>query len=316
MEDEQPLRWERLPDAPTARLEAAAATVGSRLYLAGGLVPGGAVTDIVESFDPSDRRWSREPHLPEPLHHASAVEFRGRLVVLGGFRPGVGGLFSSASDRVYSLGCPERVECEGDGPWVRLASLRRARGAGGAGTVADEIVFAGGQAEGRLVRPTEVFDGRKWRDAAPIATPRDHVAAAADGRPGFDFFYVLGGRRLSIESVVDAAEMYVPERDEWVPLVSPLGTPRGGFGAAFVKNLVVTVGGEGSDSPSGTFDTVEAFVPEVDGWTNLPPLPVALHAAGVAAIDDILYVATGGPEAGSSYSSHLFALDFRGNVYP
>ena len=46
-----------------------------------------------------------------------------------------------------------------------------ARGRGA--VVGEKIVVVGGQADQKLVRQTEVFDGKRWTDVADIPTPRD-----------------------------------------------------------------------------------------------------------------------------------------------
>lgn len=283
-------RWERLAEAPTARLEVAAAAVGGKLFVAGGLVPGGA-TRVLEIYDPAADSWSRGPDLPVALHHASGVAFQGNFVILGGFAPGSGGTFGNASRDVWRL--------QGD-RWVRMPPLNRARGAAAAGVAGRRIVVAGGQGGGRLVPETEVFDGNAWRLRAPIPTPRDHVAGAAGG----PFLYVAGGRKLSIESVLGAFERYDPARDRWETLPD-LPTPRGGFGAAFTGATIVTVGGEG---PVGTYEHVEAYDVGSRRWASLPVLPLARHASAVAVIGGRLLVAAGGPQAGGSYSARLDAL--------
>src|SRR4029079_9228181 len=90
-----------------------------------------------------------------------------------------------------------------------LPPLRHARGAAAAAVVGDRIVVVGGQADGKLVPETEVFDGRRWTDAAELPTPREHLGAASDGR----YVYAVGGRRLSAADNVGAAEGYDPARD-------------------------------------------------------------------------------------------------------
>ena len=44
--------------------------------------------------------------------------------------------------------------------------------------VGDKIVVVGGQADGALVKQTEVFDGTKWSAGAELPNPREHLAAA------------------------------------------------------------------------------------------------------------------------------------------
>jgi hypothetical protein len=180
--------------------------------------------------------------------------------------------------------------------------MRRARGAGAAGVVGDRVVVAAGQDNGRLVAQTEVFDGRVWRDGAAIPTPRDHVASASDGR----HLYVISGRRLAIDAVLSAFERYDPEAERWEELPDA-PTARGGFGAAFLERILLTVGGEG---PAGTYPQLESFGPE-GRWSRFAPMPQARHGVGVGVIGRALYVAVGGPTAGGSYSSRLdvFSLD-------
>jgi non-specific serine/threonine protein kinase len=221
------------------------------------------------------------------VHHASAVRYRGALVVLGGFNGAGANLFGSTSNKVWRLS---------GGRWERLPSMMHARGAGAAGVVGDRLVVAAGQADGRLVSETDIFDGNRWRGGTAIPTVRDHVASASDGK----YLYVISGRRLAINSVLPAFERYDPQTDRWEDLPD-VPTPRGGFGAAFLEGVLVTVGGEG---PAGTYPQVESFGPEKQ-WSRLPAMLQARHGVGVGSIGPALYVAVGGPTAGGSYSSRL-----------
>ena len=89
------------------------------------------------------------------------------MVVIGGFVPG-DELTSEVSDRVFVLR---------DGTsWEELPSLNHPRGAAAAAVVGDKIVVVGGQADGKLVAGTEVFDGQGWKDVAEMPTPREDSA--------------------------------------------------------------------------------------------------------------------------------------------
>ena len=115
------------------------------------------------AYDRVLNTWTPGTRLPRPLHHATAVNFKGEPVVIGGFLPGRN-LTAVASDRVHVL--------RGD-RWVQLPPLQHARGAAAAAVVGGRIVVVGGQAGGKLVPQTEVFDGRRWTDAARMPTPRE-----------------------------------------------------------------------------------------------------------------------------------------------
>ena len=179
-------------DAPQARQEVAATTADGKVWVVGGLLERGA-SPKVDVYDPARDAWLAAPDLPVALHHAMAVTYRGEVVVIGGFLAD-GDLFRNASDRVLVLR---------GAAWVDLPRLRRPRGAGAAAVVGDSVVVAGGQ-DGRLIGPSEVFDGTAWRDAAPIPTLRDHLAAATDG----DHLFAVGGRPLDMERNVRALERY------------------------------------------------------------------------------------------------------------
>lgn len=286
-------RWERLPDAGVERLEVATGVVEGEIYVAGGLVPGGA-SAAVEIYDPRARTWRRGRDLPVAVHHAMGVVYRGELVVLGGF-PGPS--LEGATARAFALR---------GGAWVELPPMRRPRAAGAAGVVGDLLVVAAGQDGSRLVGETEVFDGERWRDGAAIPTVRDHVAGASDG----SFLYVASGRLRSIAATVPAFERYDPARDRWERLPD-VPTARGGIGAAIAGEQLLVIGGEGSSEAAGrdgVFPHVEAYDIAARRWSRLPDMPSPRHGIGVAAIEETVYVAAGGPRAGGSYSRRLDAL--------
>lgn len=83
--------WSPRASLPTARHRIAAATLGGRVYVVGGLT-GSEFEPLatVESYDPVADTWRAEPSLLHSRHGARAAAFGGRLVVAGGERsPGV-----------------------------------------------------------------------------------------------------------------------------------------------------------------------------------------------------------------------------------
>lgn len=288
-------RWERLADAPTARLEVAAAVVDGLIHVAGGLDAGGGTTARVEIYDPSRNAWSAGPDLPIAIHHAMGVAWRGRFVVLGGFTDGG---FSQASSRAFALG---------EDGWTELPALRRARAAGGAAVVGNRIYVVGGQGGGGLISQVERFDGRVWRDRTPLPTPRDHLGVATDGRS----IFAVGGRRLSIESAVPVLERYEPRRDRWERLADA-PTARGGIGVGVVSGKLLVVGGEGraGANADGVYSQVETFSIGAQRWERLKgiEMPSPRHGVGAVTIGPTLYVAVGGPRLGGSASATFEAL--------
>ncbi len=156
--------------------------------------------------------------------------------------------------------------------------------------VGDKIVVVGGQADGKLVPQTEVFDGERWTDVAEMPTPREHLGAASDGR----YLYAVGGRELSADKNSTAIERYDPADDSWTELD---GMPQaaGGVSAAYAGGRVVAIGGEGTTAAS---DAVQAYDIRNDDWSRLPALPRARHGVAAAAVGDAVYAIGGATSAG------------------
>ena len=59
----------------------------------------------------------------------------------------------------------------------------------------------------------------------------------------------------------------------------------------------------GGESPSGTFNQTESYGPAKNEWRSWTPMPTARHGLGAAVLGKKVYVLSGGPTPGGSYSS-------------
>lgn len=287
--------WRPVAAAPTARQQLASAVVDGRFWVAGGLTGSAKATDRVEAYDPAIDTWNAAPPLPRPLHHAMAVTYRGELVVIGGWAPRGPNLTAAVSDQVLALR---------RGRWVQLPALPHPRAAGAAAVVDGRIVVVGGQARGRLVSATDVFDGERWREGADIPTPREHLAAASDGR----FVYAVGGRNRSADRNSAALERYDPGDERWSKL-QDMPVPSGGLGAGIVKGRLVAVGGE---EPTRVIRAVQSFDPGSGRWSALGSMRTPRHGLAVVAGADTLYALNGAQAPGHLRSTAKGeALDIR-----
>jgi serine/threonine protein kinase/N-acetylneuraminic acid mutarotase len=287
------LDWRDIHDAPFPRQYAASTALGGRVLLVGGIGKGETPTADTAAYDGTLDFWTRLPALPRPLHHLMAVTYEGEAVVMGGFVP-AGERVLEESDRVFALR---------DEEWEELPRLHHRRAAAAAAVVGDKIVVVGGQADGKLVAQSEVFDGERWTDVAEIPTPRDHLGAASDGR----YLYAVGGRELSQEKNLRALERYDPVSDSWKSLTR-MPTASGSVGAAYVGGRLITVGGESTMSAS---DDVQAFDIQKQTWSRLPNLPHARHGVAVTVLNDSLYAVGGAAIPGHVQSTReAEVLDF------
>jgi hypothetical protein len=76
--------WTRAAPMPTARSEIAAAALGGRIYVAGGIAQFGT-TDAFEAYDPATDTWTALAPLPVGLHHTAMAALDGRLYLAGGY---------------------------------------------------------------------------------------------------------------------------------------------------------------------------------------------------------------------------------------
>jgi non-specific serine/threonine protein kinase len=270
-----PGQWAAVADAPTPRQELASAVAGGVVWVLGGL-DGNDSTAKVEGYDPGANAWRAGPDLPLPLHHEMAATFKGEVIVAGGWVPEGGVLNAKTSDQVFALR---------GGKWVELPRLKHARSAGAAAVAGDKLVVFGGQADGKLVRQTEVWDGTSWSDGPDLPTRRDHLAAASDGT----FVYAVGGRDLSADKNVGALERYDPSAEKWSKLPD-MPTPRGDLGSSVVGGRLVAVGGESS---TAVFPTVESFDINKRQWSALPPMRTPRHGLTVATVGTSVFAIDG-----------------------
>ncbi len=172
-------RWRQLAPLPEGRAAGGLVALDGRLYLVGGVGPGGLAADTLV-YDPAADRWSAEPGLPTRREHLGAAAAGGRVVVVGGR---VGGL-SGNLDVAEAYDPAERR-------WTRLPPMPTARGGLAATATADGLVVAVGGEAAATFPEAEALDPRtgRWRSLPPLPTPRHGLGVVAVGR----VVYVLAG---------------------------------------------------------------------------------------------------------------------------
>jgi non-specific serine/threonine protein kinase len=285
--------WRAVGDAPIARQFTGSAVVDGRMWVVGGLADNKASAKVY-AYDSAINQWTLGPDLPLPLHHVTAVSYKDELWVLGGWTPADGNESGRNSDQVFALR---------NGQWAEMPKLLRPRVAAAAAVADGKIVLFGGQTNGQLTPQTEVFDGTKWNDAAPIPTPREHLAGNSDGT----FVYSIGGRQLSSSKNLATFERFDPDTNTWTPMPS-MPTPRGGLGAACFDGRLVVAGGE---LPRDVLGTVEAYDVDTGMWTTLAPLATPRHGMAFEVMGNSIYAVGGAQKPTHAESTaKAEALDF------
>jgi len=61
-----------------------AAALDGVIYVVGGNVPGGVVTDVVETYDTASNTWRSVASLPQVRSDLAVVAWQGRIYAIGG----------------------------------------------------------------------------------------------------------------------------------------------------------------------------------------------------------------------------------------
>ncbi|MEP6888400.1 MAG: kelch repeat-containing protein [Nitrospirales bacterium] len=288
--------WKSMVSARTARTEVAAAAIGGKIYVIGGLgepslgnVKDLAITPLVEEYDSATEQWTTRAPLPVGLHHVGIGVIGNRVYVIGGFKQSLMSVWKPVAT-VYVYDAARDA-------WSEASPMPTARGALAVAEVGGNLYAIGGYDGDGNTPAVESYDPVQnvWTVRAPLPIPRDHLAAATVKKT----MYAIGGRlNWDYQNNLSVTEAYDPSTDSWTR-VADLPTVRSGITAGVIDNMIYVLGGE---SPGGTFSTNEAYVPAQDRWYTMTPMPTARHGLGSAVVDQRLYVISGGPKPGGSFS--------------
>ncbi len=140
---------------------------------------------------------------------------------------------------------------------------------------------------------TEVYDPaiNKWKELAPIPTPRQHInysAAAVDGK-----IYLIGGieKRGKREFVItDKNEVYDPATNTWAEK-TPIPSARQMPAVIGFEGKIYVI--SGTDSNWDDQSTVYVYNPGKDHWDTMANMPEARYISGVAVVHQKIVVITG-----------------------
>jgi N-acetylneuraminic acid mutarotase len=190
--------WTLKAPKPELTNEAAAVTIGGKLYAPGGSKQSKSMTRLDE-YDPATDRWRTRAPLPQPLDHLGVAVVNGKLYTAGGFDSTI---HQNASDAFLEYD-------PATDSWRRLPPLPAALGALGVAVLNGKIHVMGGRERDHKVAATHwVYDPatERWSDAATMPLARDHLAVVAvDGK-----IHAIGGRTASPDEPTARHDIYDP----------------------------------------------------------------------------------------------------------
>jgi N-acetylneuraminic acid mutarotase len=219
--DQEAAPWTLVRAMSQRRSYVAAAELGGRIYVAGGMVgETGRPLATFSRYDPAEDSWTILEQLPEPTRAAAAATLDGTIYVVGG------------------------------------------------------------TTEKRNTGQLYAWDGRGWKERAPMRARRfNHGAVGVDGR-----LFVLGGLD---DAGRDSRDMFVydPRADAWSRGRS-LPRPLHAFGAVVFRGEIWVIGGRSGDE---IVTGILVYDPRSDEWRAGPRLPQPMELLGAAVAEDEIH---------------------------
>jgi len=185
--------WKALAPMPTKRGSPVAATVGGKIYVIGGAVPGPNQAAVhparphtsvgtVEEYDPATNTWRVRAPMPTPRNHTYAGVVNGKIYVAGGR---VGAAFISGGSS--NIGVIEAYDPATDSWSQGLARMPTARSAHAGGVYGGRLYVTGGEYQDyrmmATLRSFEAFDPatNTWQTLPSMPVSRHGLAGAVIG---------------------------------------------------------------------------------------------------------------------------------------
>jgi DNA-binding CsgD family transcriptional regulator/N-acetylneuraminic acid mutarotase len=230
--------WVNLQKKPTAVKDVSAAVVGGKIFVPGGILTDGNVSDNLEIYNPADDSWESGKPLPVPLSGYALASYEGNLYVFGGWD----GKQEVSSVYVYN---PDLDL------WGERTPMPTARAYAGAAIAIGRIYIMGGESYGNLLSVNEVYQpdldegiGEAWNQAASMPEPRSMMGVAGIA----DIIHVIGGQRSPDEFT---SLGYIPENDAWQPIETFDGIGSQ-LGVAGLGEFLYVIGGKIDHRPVDT----------------------------------------------------------------
>ena len=231
--------WESVASKPTAVSDSSADVLYGEVYLPGGRLADGTVTDLMEVYSPANDAWRPAMALPEPLAGGLAIAEGGFLYVFGGEND------NGERDAAY-------VYDPGSDSWRPLPPLPTPRSFATGGSVAGLLYVVGGLEAGQEVDTCEVFNPTDeiWLDCPPLLLPRGGAGSAVV----LNKLYVLGGG-VNATSETAFGEMYDPKNETWQVVNLPMPDEMGDWaylGVTHIESRIYALGGRQGDQLTDT----------------------------------------------------------------
>jgi serine/threonine protein kinase/N-acetylneuraminic acid mutarotase len=287
-------RWTELPPLSQPRAAAAAAVVGDRIIVTGGVNAAGELLNTTEIFD--GNAWKPGAPIPTPRQMSGAASDGNLVYVLGG----TNGTSDLATVEAYDPAADK---------WTSLPEMPGRRSDFGVAYTDGRLVVAGGMSTGQVLSSVVALDLRtqSWNGLPDIGIARHGMAVAAVEKTVYAMGGSTGAGDGPITSSAEALKL-APRQPQPAPEWRTLPnapTERLMMAWAVLGDDIWIAGGM---SHGDTLQTVESYNTRAGTWQERPPLPIPLHHATAATYRGEMVVMGGATETLADASNKVFAF--------
>jgi N-acetylneuraminic acid mutarotase len=264
--------WVSKASMHEARSGLGVAVVNGKIYAIGGASDSGFLA-VNEEYDPATDTWTFKASMPTPRSYFGIAVYQDKVYCIGGYIPwgatGVNEVYDPVTD-TWATKAPMPT------PSLNLQ----------ANVVDGKIYLIGGNSNGTL---NQVYDPETdtWLTKASIPTAVSSYASA-----------VVDHKIYVITSNLN--QIYDVENDSWSLGASPplpvVLASAGATTGLFAPEQIYVFGAD-ADLPYWQLTTrkftTQSYDPRNDSWTVCASMPTERYSAGVAVVDDRLYVIGG-----------------------
>jgi len=236
---------------------------------------------VNEQYDPELDEWTFKAPMPTPRYHFAVAVYQNKIYCIGG-------LTSCGNSSSVETGITEVYDPATD-TWETKMSMPTSRLRLDANVVNGKIYVIGGHTFNNYTTMNlcEVYDPDTDSWTTKTVSPPYGIRTEASAVNG-DRIYFLGTEKSPLPPYIDSfLEIYSPENDNWTVCgPAPIYDSKAVVG--------VTTGVFAPNRMHILFeDAHHVYDPETNNWTPSSSMIISRSYAGIAIIDDILYVIGG-----------------------
>ena len=287
-------RWVELPPLLQPRAAGAAAVIGDRLVVTGGVGANGRLLGTTEIFDGNS--WKLGAEMPTPRQLLGAASDDKMVYAVGG------------TDGTAELPTVEAYDPAADS-WTSLPALPQPRSDLGVAIADARLVAVGGVSAGQVLKTVSVMDlaTKTWAGLPDMSTARHGMAVASVEKSVYAIGGATGADDTQVTSTAEALKL-APRKlqpaSEWRSLPDA-PTPRLMMAWTVLDDKIWIAGGM---SHGTTLQIVQSYDPQTGSWQAQPPLPVPLHHATATTYRGEMVVIGGASDELANASNKVYAL--------